>query len=436
MDCCFMQALLFLWNRYNRVPKMKTMINIHQEIDALLQGTEKRFAYMDHAATTYTDSRVVEAMMPYFEKKFGNPGGFYDLGKVAKDAVEGAREVVAGVLNCSADEVIFTSGGTESDNLAIFGVARRYADRGKHIITSVIEHHAVEAPCKQLQKEGFDVTFLSVDEHGRVNPDDVKAALRDDTILVSVMMANNEIGTLQPIAEIGEILKDHKAFFHTDACQAAGALSLDVDKLGVDLMTINGSKIYGPKGVGALYRRKGLRLKPMMYGGFQERGIRPGTENVPGIIGFAKALEIADSGRGAEAERLTELRDYMIDEIQKAIPKTKLNGHATDRLPNNVNITFMDIEGESLLLFLNELGIYAATGSACSSESLDPSHVIVATGVPYECAHGSIRFSLGRKTTREDVDYVLDVLPKIVEILRKISPLNMDPNTLESNLQS
>jgi cysteine desulfurase len=416
--------------------KVQIMTNIHQEIDALLQGTEKQFVYMDHAATTYTDCRVVEAMMPYFEEKFGNPGGFYEVGKIAADAVENARGIVAGVLNCSAEEVIFTSGGTESDNLAIFGVARRYADKGKHVITSVIEHHAVEAPCKQLEKEGFEVTVLPVDEFGRVSLEDVQAALRDDTILVSVMMANNEIGTLQPIAEIGALLKDHQAVFHTDACQAAGASALDVNALGVDLMTINGSKIYGPKGVGALYRRKGVRLKPMMYGGYQERGIRPGTENVPGIIGFAKALEIAEGGREAEAERLTELRDYMIAEIQKEIPKTKLNGHPTDRLPNNVNITFMDIEGESLLLFLNELGICAATGSACSSESLDPSHVIVATGVPYECAHGSIRFSLGRKTSRADIDYVLNVLPKIVEILRKISPLNMDVETLESNLDS
>jgi cysteine desulfurase len=428
------------------------MFDTNKAIQELLAGTEKRAVYLDHAATTPVDKRVFEAMQPYFSENFGNPGGFYDVGKVGADAVEAARGSVAEQLGCEAEEVIFTSGGTESDNLAILGVARAWraknpvpdgTDRHGHIITSAIEHHAVEMPCKQLEREGFDLTILPVDEYGRVQAEDVRTALREDTVLVSVMMANNEIGTLQPIAEIAEVIRNRNeasdsanVIFHTDACQAAGASDLDVQKLGVDLMTINGGKIYGPKGVGVLYRRKGVRLKSLMYGGYQERGLRPGTENVPGIVGFAKALELAQGDREAEAERLIELRDYMIAEFEKRVPKVRLNGHATERLPNNVNITFMDIEGESLILFLNELGISAATGSACTSESLDPSHVIVATGVPYECAHGSIRFSLGRKTSRADIDYVLEVLPKIVEILRKISPLNLDPDNLESNLDS
>jgi cysteine desulfurase len=412
------------------------LMTVQQKINELLEKYPKKSIYMDHAATTYVDSRVKEAMDPYFTEKFGNPSSFYEVAQEAKNAIEEARGVVAKNMGCLPEEIIFTGSGTESDNMAIFGVARKYQDKGKHIITSSIEHHAVEFPCKQLEKEGFEVTYLPVDEFGRVGVEDLKKELREDTILVSVMTANNEIGTLQPIAEIGEVMKGHSALFHTDACQAAGVLELDVKKLGVDLMTINGSKIYGPKGVGALYRRKGVRLQPIIFGGYQERGLRAGTENVAGIVGLGKALELSQEGREVENKRLVELRDYMVAEIEKRVEKVRLNGHPTERLPNNVNITFMDVEGESFVLFLNELGICAGTGSACTSESLDPSHVITATGVPYECAHGSIRFTLGRKTTQEEVDFVLEVVPKIVDILRGISPLDMNETTLRGNLTS
>lgn len=402
------------------------MIKVQDEIKELFASKPKNFIYLDHAATTPMDPRVKAAMEPYFCEIFGNPGGFYDLGKTAKDALDEARGVVAGVLNCEPAELIFTGSGTESDNMAVFGIARMHSAKGKHIITSSIEHHAVELPCRMLQKEGFEITYLPVDKYGQVRVEDVKAALREDTILVSVMMANNEIGTIQPIAEIGELLKGHQAFFHTDACQGAGALSLDVKALGVDLMTLNGSKIYGPKGVGLLYLRKGVRIKPLIYGGGQERGLRGGTENVPYIVGFAKALEIADAEREVEVVRLTKLRNKLAEGLIRNVSKCILNGHPTERLPNSVNMTILDIEGEAFTLFLNELGIYASTGSACTSLSLDPSHVILATGMPYECAHGSMRFTLGRWTTEAEIDAVLDVVPRVVSILRKMSPLNLD----------
>lgn len=407
------------------------MTSVQAEVKQLFEGKRERFIYMDHAATTYVDERVMEAMKPYFTEHFGNPGGFYELGRVAKNAIKDSRATVAKYLNCSPAEIVFTGSGTESDNMAIFGIARKHAAKGKHIITTAIEHHAVEFPCRQLEKEGFEVTYLPVNEYGQISVDDLKAALREDTILVSVMYANNEIGTLQPIAEIGALLKDHQAYFHTDACQAAGALSLDVEELGVDMMTLNGSKVYGPKGVGILYLRKGTRIQPLIFGGGQERGLRGGTENVPYIVGFAKALELAQEEREQEVKRLTALRDRMVEGLMKSIPKTILNGHPTERLPNSVNVSILDVEGEAFTLFLNELGIYASTGSACTSLSLDPSHVIIATGLPYECAHGSIRFTLGRKTTEEEVDYVLEVIPKIVQILRKISPLNLDENLVK-----
>jgi len=406
-------------------------MSVANEIQELLKEKPKNFIYMDHAATTQMAPEVKEAMDAYFIENFGNPGGFYELGRMAKEAMDAARTSVAENLGCTANEIIFTGSGTESDNMAIFGIARRHEKKGKHIITSAIEHHAVEYPCRQLEKEGFEVTRLPVDRNGQVSVDDLKEALRDDTILVSVMTANNEIGTLQPIEEIGKVLKDHQAFFHTDACQAAGAVDINVDKLGVDLMTLNGSKIYGPKGIGLLYLRKGVRIKPLIFGGGQERGLRGGTENVPYIIGFAKALELACEKQKSETKRLIELRDYMTNELLQSIPKSMLNGHPTERLPNSVNITVLDIEGEAFTLFLNELGIYASTGSACTSLSLDPSHVILATGLPYECAHGSMRFTLGRLTKKDDVDYVLKVVPKIVQILRKISPLNLDEQVVK-----
>lgn len=405
-------------------------MSVNQDVQALFAGKRPQFIYLDHAATTTVDPAVLEAMLPYFTQHFGNPGGFYELGRIAKEAVDEARATVAGILKCTPDEILFTGSGTESDNMALFGIARYYQGKGKHIITSAIEHHAVELPCKQLEREGFEVTVLPVDRYGQVSVEDVKAALRPDTILVSIMLANNEIGSFQPLAKIAEVLKDHQAFLHTDACQAAGALDLDVNKLGVDLLTLNGSKIYGPKGVGILYLRKGVRLKPIIFGGGQERNLRGGTENVPYIVGFAKALELAENQRETEVPRLTALRDKLAQGLLQ-IPKTILNGHPTERLPNSVNVSILDIEGEAFTLFLNELGIYASTGSACTSMSLDPSHVILATGLPYECAHGSIRFTLGRHTTEAEIDYVLEVIPKIVSILRKISPLNLDENLVK-----
>jgi len=406
-------------------------MSVQAEIQKLLKGRPKQFIYMDHAATTPMDPRVKEAIDPYFVQDFGNPGGFYELGRIAKEALDDARSRVAGHLGCTPNEIIFTGSGTESDNMAIFGIAKKYESKGKHIIISAIEHHAVEYPARQLRKEGFEVSILGVDRHGKVSVNELKETLREDTILVSIMMANNEIGTFQPIAEIGEALKNHQAYFHTDACQAAGTVDIKVDTLGVDLLTLNGSKIYGPKGVGILYLRKGVRIKPLIYGGGQERGLRGGTENVPYIVGFAKALDLANENREEAVKRLTELRDYMTNELLKRIPKSMLNGHPTDRLPNSVNVTVLDIEGEAFTLFLNELGIYASTGSACTSLSLDPSHVILATGLPYECAHGSMRFTLGRNTTKEQIDYVLEVVPKIVEILRRISPLNLDEDLVK-----
>jgi len=381
--------------------------------------------YLDHAATTPMDPLVYEVMKPYFIDKFGNPSSIYQTGQIAKNAIEKSRLQVAEMLNAKPEEIIFTSGGTESDNLAILGVARANKHKGKHIITSNIEHHAVLHACEALEKKGFEVTYIPVEKNGIVSPDKVKKAMRDDTVLVSIMYANNEIGTIQPIAKIGRTCKKRGIPFHTDACQTTGALMLDVDKLHLDLMTINGSKMYGPKGVGVLYIRKGIALSQIMYGGGQEKKIRPGTENVPAIIGFAKALEIAEKEREKESKRLTKLRDYMIKEILNKIPKTQLNGDAINRLPNNVNISILEIEGESLLLRLDMKGISASSGSACTSGSLDPSHVILALGKPSFVAHGSLRFTLGRSTTKKDIDYVLEVLPKIAEDLRAISPISL-----------
>lgn len=381
--------------------------------------------YLDHAATTPIDPRVYEAMQPYFTEKFGNPSSIYQTGQIARNAIERARLEVANILGALPDEIIFVAGGTESDNLAIFGVARANQHKGKHIITSKIEHHAVLHPCEQLEKEGFEVTYIPVEKNGIVDPEKVKNAMRDDTILVSIMYANNEVGTIQPIAKIGRTCKKRGIPFHTDACQASGALPLNVDKLHLDLMTINGSKMYGPKGIGVLYIRKGTAIKPIMFGGEQEKKMRPGTENVPGIIGFAKALQLAEESREKESVRLCDLRDYMIREILTRIPKVELNGDLIQRLPNNVNVSVLEIEGEALLLRLDMKGISASSGSACTSGSLDPSHVILALGKTHFVAHGSIRFSLGKSTTKKDIDYVLDILPKIVDDLRAISPITI-----------
>jgi cysteine desulfurase len=388
--------------------------------------------YLDNAATTYMDPRVRKEMEKYFEKEFGNPNSFHEMGLRARKAVEKSREKVAKILNARPEEIVFTGSGTESINLAIKGVARANRDKGKHIITSKIEHHAVLDTCGYLEKyEGFKVTYLDVDKYGLVNPKDLEKSIRKDTILITIMYANNEIGTIQPIGEIGKIARKRNIYFHTDACQAGGYLDINVKKLNVDLLTLNGSKIYGPKGTGILYIRSGTRIHPIIHGGGQEFGLRSGTENVPGIVGFAKALEIAQRERRKESKRLIKLRDKLIKGITTKIPKSFLNGHPTKRLPNNVNVSILDIEGEALLLYLNRNGIYASTGSACTSKSLDPSHVITAIGLPYEAAHGSIRFSLGRKTKEKDIDRVLDVLPRIVEKLRSMSPVRLDVRDFE-----
>lgn len=389
--------------------------------------------YLDHAATTPMDPRVLEAMTPYFFDVAANPSSFHSAGLKAKNAVAEARKSMASFLNCREDEVLFTSGGTESDNMAVVGIPRFYAAKGKHVITSSIEHHAVLEPLLHLQKKGeIELTIVPVDRDGLVDPDAVAKAIRPDTVLVSIMMANNEIGTIEPIADIGrEILKWRKEqktalpYFHTDACQAAGVLDLDVEKLHVDALTLNGSKIYGPKGIGVLFLRRGVSIDPLIRGGGQERGLRSGTENVPGIIGLANALELAQAEKGKENDRLSTLRDRLIEGLL-AIPKTRLNGHKTQRLPNNANISFLDIEGEAAVLYLDAEGIECSTGSACASASLDPSHVILAIGMSYEAAHGSLRFTLGKSTTKKDIDHVIAVMPGIVERLRKMSPVNLD----------
>lgn len=395
----------------------------------------KRTIYLDHAAATPMDPAVFEAMKSFLMGEYGNPGGLYKVAREAKQAVDQARENVARVFGAQPRNIIFTGSGTESDNLAIFGVARQYSGRGQHIISIPIEHHAVLHSVEALVKEGYELTQLPVDEYGCVTAEQVRAALREDTLLVTIMYANNEIGTIEPIAEIGRAIMHWKQehgrkptdppFFHTDACQAAGYCELNVEKLHVDLMTINGSKIYGPKGTGVLYKRDTVRVKPLIYGGGQEMRFRGGTENVAGIVGLSVALERAQEMRKKESKRLTKLREYLLQEIQKNIPKVVLNGHPTERLPNNLNVSILDIEGEALLLYMDEYGVALSTGSACTSESLDPSHVIVGIGKPYEYAHGSIRFSLGRETTKRDIDYVMKVLPAVVERLREISPVRL-----------
>ena len=393
--------------------------------------------YLDNSATTMTDERVFEAMKPFFNVYYGNPGSMHHKGLEAKKALDASREIIADILNCQPKEVIFTAGGTESINLAIKGVVYALKDKGNHIITQTTEHPAVLETCEFLEKEGFKVTYLDVDKYGMISLDDLKNAITDETILVSIMYANNEIGTIQPLKEISEICKENKVYFHTDACQASGLLDMNVQNLGVDLMTINGSKVYGPKGIGMLYVRSGTKIKPLIHGGGQENKLRSGTENIPAIVGFAKALEIAQEEKHSEVERLTKLRDRLIKEVLETIPKCFLNGHPTKRLPNNANISILEIEGEAILLYLDEEGICASSGSACTSKTLDPSHVVIATGYPYEAAHGSIRFSLGRHTTEEGVDKLLKVLPGIVQNLRDISPvhLNMEDFKSESKVE-
>lgn len=382
-----------------------------------------RMIYLDHAATTPTRSEVVEAMLPYFTQKYGNPSSIYSVGRESKKAIEEARETVAKVIGAQPREIFFTGSGTEADNWAIKGVAYANRQKGKHIITTSIEHHAVLHTCQYLESEGFEVTYLPVDPDGLITPEQVREAIRPDTILISIMFANNEIGTIQPIAEIGKIAKEKRIYFHTDAVQAMGNVNINVEELNVDLLSMSAHKFYGPKGIGALYVRKGVKMTSFMHGGAQERGRRASTENVASIVGLAKALEIASENMEQYNRRLISLRDRTIDEIQKKVPFIKLNGHRKKRLPGNVNFSFEFIEGESLLLMLDMKGIAASSGSACTSGSLDPSHVLLAIGLPHEIAHGSLRITFGEDNSDMDVDYLMEVLPPIVQRLREMSPL-------------
>ncbi|MDD1745300.1 MAG: cysteine desulfurase NifS [Candidatus Methanoperedens sp.] len=380
-----------------------------------------RQIYMDHSSTTPVDAAVTEAMLPYFSDRFGNPSSLYSIGREARRAMEDARAKVADLICAKKEEIIFTGSGTESDNLAIKGLAYRNRKKGDHIITSSIEHHAVLYTCKYLETQGFKVTYLPVSKEGLVNPDDVETGITSKTVLITIMHANHEIGTIQPVEEIGKIAKEKNIPFHTDAIQTAGKLPLNVDALGVSLLSMSAHKMYGPKGVGALYIRKGIGLEPLFHGGGHERDIRSGTENVPGIVGFGKAAQLAKE-RLPEAAKITKLRDSLIKGVLE-IKDSYLNGHPEKRLPDNANFRFSYIEGESMILNLDMKGVAASTGSACSSKSLEPSHVLLATGLKHEEAHGSLRFTIGRGNTRDDVDYIISVLPEIVNKLRMISPL-------------
>ena len=379
--------------------------------------------YMDNAATTATRPEVLEAMLPYFTQTFGNPSSIHGVGREARKAVEAARKQVADAIGAEAREVYFSAGGSESDNWAIRLGCEAMQKKGKHIITSAIEHHAVLHTCQAMEKEGYRVTYLPVDEFGMVSVSDVEAAICDDTALITIMMANNEIGTLQPIKEIAQIAKARGVLFHTDAVQAIGAVPVNVKELGVDMLSMSGHKFHGPKGIGALYVRKGIKMSNLIHGGAQERGFRAGTENLPAIVGIGKAIELAVAELPAYTEKMTSLRDRLIDGLTERIPEIRLNGHRTQRLPGNVNISIRYLEGESILMRLDLAGIEASSGSACTSGSLDPSHVLLAIGLPHEIAHGSLRLSLGMENTEEEVETVLNELPKIVENLRAMSPL-------------
>jgi len=385
-----------------------------------------RLIYMDNAATTAVRPEVLEAMMPYFTQHYGNASSIHTFGRAARRALENARKQVAAALGCEPREVYFTAGGSESDNWAIRCAVEARAKKGKHIITSAIEHHAVLHTCEFMEKQGYEVTYLPVDEFGRVSVESVKNAIRPDTVLITIMAANNEIGTLQPIAEIGAVAKENGILFHTDAVQAVGAVAIDVNAWNVDMLSLSGHKLHAPKGVGALYIRKGIKVSNLIYGGAQERGLRAGTENLPGIVGLGKAIELAVAELPEYTERVTALRDKLIDGILAGIPDVCLNGHRTERLPGNVNVSVRYVEGEALLMRLDLAGVAASSGSACTSGSLDPSHVLLAIGLPHEIAHGSLRLSLGNDTTEEEVDYVLEKLPEIVTNLRAMSPLNAE----------
>ena len=384
---------------------------------------EKRNVYMDHAATTPVHPKSLEAMLPYFSEKYGNPSSIYGVARESRKALDDARETVAGILGAKTTEIIFTSGGSEGDNAALKGTAFASKSKGNHIITSSIEHHAVLHTCHFLEKFGFEVTYLPVDNYGIVDPDELARAITDKTILVSIMMANNEVGTVQPIAEIGKLLKGKNITFHTDAVQAAGALPLDVNDLGVNLLTLSAHKFYGPKGVGILYLKRATPFLAQQQGGGQERNRRAGTENVPGIVGMTTALKLAVENLESNNRHNTQLRERLVKGVLGSVSKVRYNGHQTKRLPNNVNLSFEYVEGESILLNLDMMGVAASSGSACTSASLEPSHVLMAMGIPVEIAHGSLRLTLGASNTEEDVDYVVSLLPGIVERLRAMSPL-------------
>lgn len=385
-----------------------------------------RFLYLDNAATTKTAPEVLEAMLPYFTEKFGNPSSVYQFAAGNKSVIDEQRDLIAATLGAKGKEIYFTAGGSESDNWALKATAEAYAQKGKHIITTKIEHHAVLHSAQYLEKQGYEVTYLDVDEDGKVRLQDLEAAIRPDTILISVMYANNEIGTIQPIREIGAIAHEHGILFHTDAVQAYGHLPIDVDACHIDMLSASGHKLNGPKGIGFLYIRTGVKIRSFIHGGAQERKRRAGTENVPGIVGLGAAVKRAFASMEERTEKEKEMRDYLIGRVLEEIPYTRLNGHPTDRLPGNTNFSFRFIEGESLLIRLDMKGICGSSGSACTSGSLDPSHVLLAIGLPHEIAHGSLRLTLNEEITREDIDYVVESLIEIVEGLRRMSPLYED----------
>ena len=382
--------------------------------------------YLDHAATTYVKKEVLDEMMPYFRQSFGNPSSIYKLGQENKRAVDLAKERIASAIGATPNEIYFTAGGCEADNWVLKGIAFANMNKGNHIITTAIEHPAIINSCKFLEKHGFEVTFIGVDENGQVRLDELENAIKDNTILISVMFANNEIGTVQRIKKIAEIAKKHNVYFHTDAVQAVGSLRIDVKDLGVDMLSMSGHKFYGPKGIGALYIKKGTKIDNLIHGGSQEQGKRAGTENVPAIVGMGKAIELAYDNFDETTNRIIELREKLINGVLNNIPHVRLNGHRTERLPGNTNFSFSFIEGESLLLMLNMKGVSGSSGSACSSGSLDPSHVLLAIGLDHGTAHGSLRLTLGAETTEEDINYVLEILPGIVERLREMSPLKLE----------
>ena len=386
----------------------------------------KKIIYLDNAATTRTKPEVAEAMLPYFTEYYGNPSSVYDFAASAKQAVLEAREIIAGSIGAQAREIYFTGCGTEADNWAIKAAADAYREKGNHIITSRIEHHAVLHTCEYLEKQGFEITYLDVDENGVVKLEELKKAIRPSTILISIMFANNEIGTIQPIRKIGEIAKEHGILFHTDAVQAYGHLPIQVDDLHIDMMSASGHKINGPKGIGFLYIRTGVKIRSFIHGGAQERKRRAGTENVPGIVGFGKAAQIAFSNMEERACHERELRDYLMERVMEEIPYTRINGDRVNRLPNNANFAFQFIEGESLLIMLDGKGICGSSGSACTSGSLDPSHVLLAIGLPPEIAHGSLRLTMSEENTKEEMDFVVESIKEIVQRLRNMSPLYED----------